>query len=331
MLVPVERIGTNNHPAIPIPHPPERSPMPTTEPKLTIQGASQATGVPATTLRAWESRYGIARPQRTEAGYRVYDEHAIAEIRRMQEYLKAGATPRLAADAVIRTRAEVTSAADDGPTPALSPGSAPTPRGLPPLRDLLHAAVTLDERRLAAALDVAFSTASFDLVLDRWLFPALREVGLAWERGELDVSAEHLVSAAVMRRLAALYDAAGFAPSAPRVLVGLPPGSEHEIPPLSFAIAARRAGLGAIYLGPNLPADSWVSASLNPGVRAVVVSVRTHADLDAAGLVARAVHAARPDVRIAIGGPAAAALDKHTVSLAGSVPESARLLADLLH
>ncbi len=305
--------------------------MPPPEPMLTIQGASAATGVPATTLRAWENRYGIARPRRTPSGYRVYDEESIAEIHRMVEYLSAGAATRLAADAVIRTRADAASATPaSAPTPAPGLGAPPTPSGMPAIPDLLTAARELDEPRLAAILDVAFSTASFDFVLDRWLFPALREVGLAWERGALDISAEHLVSAAVMRRLSALYDAAGFAPSARRVLVGLPPGSEHEIPPLAFAIAARRIGLGAVHLGPNLPVDSWVTAARSPEVRAVVVSVRTHDDLDAAGAVARAVGKARPDVRIAIGGPAAGPVDKHTVTLAGTVPESAQLLADLV-
>ena len=304
--------------------------MPSTQPMLTIQGASEATGVPATTLRAWESRYGIARARRTEAGYRVYDDEALAEIRRMQEFLKAGAAPRLAADAVIRTR---TASSDSSAAPvgglAASEGLA-TPPGLPPLNDLLDAAIALDERRLAEILDLAFSTASFELVLDRWLFPALREVGLAWERGTLDVSAEHLVSAAVMRRLAGLYDAAPLVPAAPRVLVGLPPGSEHEIPPLAFAIAGRRAGLGVVYLGPNLPTDSWVTAVGNPEVRAVVISVRTAGDLDAAGEVAGAVAKARPDVRIGIGGPGAGPVSPQALTLSGPVPESARMLADLL-
>ena len=299
-------------------------------PMLTIQGASEATGVPATTLRAWESRYGIARAQRTDAGYRVYDDDALAEIRRMQEYLKAGAAPRLAADAVIRTRAAAAEPSA-GPTAGQPASDGPaTPPGLPPVHDLLDAASALDERRLAEILDLAFSTASFELFLDRWLFPALREVGLAWERGTLDVSAEHLASAAVMRRLSALYDAAPLVPSAPRVLVGLPPGSEHEIPPLAFAIAGRRAGLGTVYLGPNLPADSWVTAAGNPEVRAVVISVRQPGDLDAAMGVARAVAKARPDVKIGIGGPAAGPVDQQALTLAGSVPESARMLADLL-
>ena len=301
--------------------------MPSTEPMLTIQGASDATGVPATTLRAWESRYGIGRARRTEAGYRIYDDEAIAEIRRMQEFLKAGAAPRLAADAVIRARTATPSPRAEGTTETASD---PIPSGLPPVQDLLAAATALDERRLATILDEAFSTASFELVLDRWLFPALRQVGRGWEEGELDVSAEHLVSAAVMRRLSALYDAAPLMPSAPRVLVGLPPGSEHEIPPLSFAISGRRIGLGAVYLGPNLPADSWVSAAGNPEVRAVVMSVRTHDDLDAARGVAEAVLRARPDVRMAIGGPAAAPVDQHTLTLSGTVPESARMVADLV-
>lgn len=310
--------------------------MQANEVMLTIKGASELTGIPTNTLRAWESRYGIARPQRSESGYRIYDAEAIAELRRMQKYLQAGASPRLAADAVIRTRGGGPADASDRPADrpsSVAPDSAgpgTTPTGLPGFPELLDAARALDERRLGAILDEAFSAASFEHVLDAWLFPALRLVGEAWIAGDIDVTGEHLVSAAVMRRLSGLYEAAGSPPRAPRVLVGLPAGSEHEIPSLAFAIAARRAGLGAVYLGPNLPSDSWVQAATDPTVRAVVISVRTPDDVATAADVAHRILDARPDARVAVGGPGATAVEDRAIVLTGGVPESARLLADLL-
>ena len=40
----------------------------------TIRGVSQLLGVPPTTLRAWEQRYGGSRPPRSDGGYLDYDE-----------------------------------------------------------------------------------------------------------------------------------------------------------------------------------------------------------------------------------------------------------------
>ena len=44
----------------------------------TIKQASRLTGVTEASLRGWERRYGVVVPHRNEAGYRLYDEAAIA-------------------------------------------------------------------------------------------------------------------------------------------------------------------------------------------------------------------------------------------------------------
>ena len=43
-----------------------------TTPLFNTKAVSQETGVPADTFRAWERRYGVPRPQRTEGGHRLY-------------------------------------------------------------------------------------------------------------------------------------------------------------------------------------------------------------------------------------------------------------------
>ena len=51
--------------------------------------------------------------------------------------------------------------------------------------------------------------ASFEPMIDRYLFPALRALGDAWQAGDVSVAAEHAASAAVARWIGAAYDAAG--------------------------------------------------------------------------------------------------------------------------
>src|SRR4051812_29773248 len=64
---------------------------------FTIKKAAELTGVPEHTLRAWERRYGIVAPLRTDSGYRLYDEEAISRIRAMKELIAAGWAAREAA------------------------------------------------------------------------------------------------------------------------------------------------------------------------------------------------------------------------------------------
>ena len=62
----------------------------------TISRAAELTGVPVATLRAWERRYAVVAPQRTEGGYRLYDDGALAAIRAMSDLVDGGWSPRQA-------------------------------------------------------------------------------------------------------------------------------------------------------------------------------------------------------------------------------------------
>ena len=74
----------------------------------TIRHASVLTGVPVATLRAWERRYGVVHPARTDAGYRLYDERALQVLSAMAELVSAGWSPRQAAEQVAAADVEDT-------------------------------------------------------------------------------------------------------------------------------------------------------------------------------------------------------------------------------
>jgi hypothetical protein len=193
------------------------------------------------------------------------------------------------------------------------------------------ATAAMDIGRVEAILDTMGSLGSFELIAETYLLPALVAVGAAWERGTLDVAAEHAASHAVLRRLAAAFEAAGRAgPDVRPILVGLPPGSRHELGALAFSVAARRAGLTITYLGADLPIRDWVDAVKHSSARAAVIAVPTERDRDAASGVAAALQHAAPDLLIAAGGRGAAddALPAEVLTLPGSLPQAASVLRD---
>lgn len=55
-----------------------------------IREVSRLTGVNAITLRAWERRYGLVEPVRTESGHRLYTDEHIEVIRRAVELTRQG-------------------------------------------------------------------------------------------------------------------------------------------------------------------------------------------------------------------------------------------------
>ena len=60
------------------------------EPLLNIKAVSQATGVEPVTLRAWERRYGVPEPARSDQGYRLYSERDVAILRWLKAKVDAG-------------------------------------------------------------------------------------------------------------------------------------------------------------------------------------------------------------------------------------------------
>ena len=259
----------------------------------TIGQASLRSGVAVSLIRAWERRYGVIRPARTPSGYRLYDDLAIARLRGMRGLIERGWSARQAAAAVLEQE------------------TTPRPRAMdasPPGGTLTDAAARYDLAAVEGALDDLFGRGSFEAVIDDLVLPAAAMLGEAWAGGEIDVAAEHLASSAVSRRLSALFDQGGLPGSGPQVLVGLPPDSRHELGALAFAVALRRLGVDVLYLGPDVPVESWVDAATESAAQAAVVGVVTARDVPPAIDVATAIRAARPDLMLAFGGGSAAGL-----------------------
>jgi MerR family transcriptional regulator, light-induced transcriptional regulator len=270
----------------------------------TIKEAAARTGVPIPLLRAWERRYGVVTPTRTAAGYRLYDEAALVRLRSMRALVADGWQPSAAAAAILAGTAPTARNGGAEPTPAPASQSAAPPDGAEDRSGaFVMAAAALDAAALERALDDMFASASFEVVADRDLLPALVAIGDAWADGRITVAGEHAASQAVHRRLAAAFQAAG-RPRAGRgtVLVGLPPGSRHELGALAFAVAGRRAGLPILYLGADLPVADWVATARRTRARAVVIAAPTAADVGAAASVAGTLKAEVPGVVVAVGG-----------------------------
>ena len=275
----------------------------------TISEAAERAGVSVDVMRAWERRYGVVTPERTAAGYRLYDVATINRIRAMRQLVEEGWAPSAAAARVRDTPVEdvAEEASRQLPsTTAVDPD---------PLVDrFVTAAAALDTAALTSVLDEMSSRASFEPMVERHLFPALRALGAAWASGAVSVAAEHAASAAVARWLGTAFEAAASnRPDVHPILVGLPPGARHELGALAFATACRRAGLAVRYLGADLPAAEWARAARDTDAATAVIGVPTAADADAARAVARALRRASPGLLVAYGGRGAAEIRGGTV------------------
>ncbi len=290
----------------------------------TIKQASARTGLSVALIRVWERRYGVVQPDRTPAGYRLYDDASIARLAAMQHLVAQGWAPSQAAQRLLDPETEPNgpaSATFSNPRPMTSSGRAfdqfgespslPSSAGhgerdLSLMSGLVSAARQLDVPAMERILDECFAAQRFELAIEGVVSPALRAIGSSWAEGTIDVAAEHAASETIRRRLARFFDAAGLGDRVPTVIVGLPPAAHHEIGAFAFAVAARRAGLDVLYLGANVPVASWLRTVDETAASVVVLSVVAPADLDAATEVIEALRLAERRPACLIGGPLAA-------------------------
>lgn len=285
----------------------------------TIKEAAARAGVSVQVVRAWERRYGVVEPTRSAAGYRLYDEAAIDRLRAMTRLIDDGWAPSTAARHIREL--------DDDTIRETAEGSASTPEitTARPAQVLTEAfvrsAAALDEQGFESVLDEMFASGSFEQVASQLVMPALVAVGDGWATGKLDVASEHAAAAAVQRRLGMAFFAAGVPKDDDIVLVGLPPGTRHDLGALAFATAARRAGVTIRYLGADLPVADWLDAVARTRARGVVIGVIMDDDIQSAINVARSIRAKHANVLLAFGGRASASLATTGLEPAITLPD----------
>lgn len=218
------------------------------------------------TLRAWERRYSLLRPERSQGGYRLYSLTDKGRIRSMQAHMARGlAAAQAAALAVAESGRDVLAPAE--------------PAEL--LKALIAAAEAFDATRFDALLDAAFSPGTVAGIRDVVL-PLLGEIGVRWERSELTVGHEHFASHLVERRLLGMAKGWEAGPG-PLALLACAPGERHTLGLVCFGLVLSDRGWRIAYLGADTPVDQVadMSAALSPA--AVVLCALDPERLTAAG------------------------------------------------
>jgi MerR family transcriptional regulator, light-induced transcriptional regulator len=239
---------------------------------LRIGEFARRVGVNPELLRAWERRYGLLQPIRTEGGFRLY----IAEDAERVEQMKAALAEGLSAAEAARR--------------VLEPVR-PKEAGLEDARmRLLAAAHAYDESAIHSILDEALAGFALETVLRELILPVLRGIGDEWERGELEVGKEHFATTIIRERLLALsrlWSRGGD----PLAVLACAPGELHDIGLIAFGLVLRSHGWRIFFLGANTPVDTVAKAAAAFRPKLVVVASMDGALLE--GVVAELRRLAR--------------------------------------
>lgn len=242
-------------------------------PTYNLKAVVRDTGLKPDTLRAWERRYGVPAPQRTDSGHRLYSQHDIDTLKWLLIRQNEGMSISRAVELLHRLEGEGVDPFDANVTPGAQ--RLPEARNVAPvvehtelgesdtiaaLRNAwVQACLAFDEYQAEHLLSQAFAYFPTETVCLDIVQKGLAEIGRGWYAGKITVQQEHFASALAVRRMEALMTAAP-APTRPgRILVGCPPSEEHTFVPLMLSLLLRRRGWDVVYLGANVPLRSMAS------------------------------------------------------------------------
>lgn len=228
--------------------------------KLPIRRISALTGVNAMTLRAWERRYGLIRPQRSPKGHRLYTHQHVELIRRVLALMERGVPISRVGEVIeAEAAAQTGAAAGNGPWQHY-------------VEAMAAAIARFDEPELDRIYDGALSVHSVDAVTRQVTLPLLTRLGERWQDLPGAISEEHFFSTYLRSKLGARLQHRMRYASGPRILAACGPGEQHEIGLLLFALEAQDAGLRTVLLGADTPLDDVAIALRRSGCDAVVLA-----------------------------------------------------------
>jgi DNA-binding transcriptional MerR regulator/methylmalonyl-CoA mutase cobalamin-binding subunit len=228
-------------------------------PRLRIGELSRRTGVAPDTLRAWERRYGLLRPDRSEGGFRLYGLEDEQRVQAMKALIDSGVSAAESARLAASGVSDVVPPTAAGETSLKSGGSR--------LREALE---QFDEAAAHTILDAALTRLSVDGVADQVVLPAIREIGRRWESGEISVAQEHFATGLLRERMLALGRNWG-AGVGPRALLACPPGERHDLGLVAFGVVLRDRGWRVTYLGPDTPIETIARTATDLRPAAIVL------------------------------------------------------------
>lgn len=233
-----------------------------------ISTVSTLTGVNPVTLRAWERRYGLIKPHRTQSGHRLYSDEDIDLIRLVLELIDQGV-------AISRVKEALKTSQIDAETQ--NPDQTHWQQYQ---EDMLRGVNNFDENLLDAVYSEAMSLYPVDVVTRQLLLPLLGKLGQRWDLVSTGIAEEHFFSVFMRNKLGARFHHQNQKNSGPRLIAACLPGEQHEFGLMLFSLAAHARGYRIILLGADMPIEQLSEVVHRSNSNGIVLSSSMNMDAE---------------------------------------------------
>lgn len=234
----------------------------------TIRDLEKLSGIKAHTIRIWEKRYGLIRPQRTSTNIRTYCDGDLKKLLNVsilnRNGIRISTIAELSHDEIIARVNEISDEAGVGDRQ---------------IERLTAAMIDLDEHIFEQVLAKAIIHFGFEETVVDILYPFLKKIGLLWQTGKVNPAQEHFIANLIKQKFFVAIDGIVSEDNmhAKTFLFFLPEGELHEIGLLFLSYLTKKRGHRIIYLGQSLPLSALYEIVAARKVDYLVTSITTPA------------------------------------------------------
>ena len=210
---------------------------------FTIRDLENLSGIKAHTIRIWEQRYSLLKPNRTDTNIRYYtneDLRTILNVALLKKFgFKISHINKMSPDDV------------SSKLKALNTGEASQEKVI---NELIHLMIAIDNTGFEKYIDKQIARIGIKETITRILFPFFIRIGILWQTGHINPAQEHLITNITRQKIIVGIDQA--APGYTRkktFLLFLPEREFHEIGLLFVYFLLKKHGIEVCYLGANVP------------------------------------------------------------------------------
>ncbi|WP_374439800.1 MerR family transcriptional regulator [Pseudomonas panipatensis] len=219
-------------------------PVASSEELLPIREVVRQTGVNPVTLRAWERRYGLIRPVRTDGGHRLYSRRDIDAIQRILVWTSRGVAVGKVGELLAQQQNSVSPA---------SRAEDPDTRDHEQWREAFRQAVVrFDSAELERLYGQLFTLYPASVVFDGVLLPLWRTL---LQRNEFGASSQWLFLDSFLRARLLLRLQMGRSGNRERILLAALPGVCRELELLCVGLQLAGDGMAVEVLAPGQPLE----------------------------------------------------------------------------
>lgn len=223
--------------------------------RFSIKVISDSCGIKPHTLRVWEQRYGVFKPERSDSGQRIYNEDDLKKAKLLARLVEQGhSISSLASYNLDELQKMLETHSDHIESQNLLLHKAKTEKLLKHLLDYKTEQVASELQHLR--MTYGAKEFIFNIVL-----PTMREIGILTMKGKYTVTQEHIISTIIRDQLSQLF-LPNIGDKRQQVALATPDGNLHELAIIIADILCRINRVPTRYLGAAHPAEC-LSEALN--------------------------------------------------------------------